>query len=100
MLELEHKAIRVVRLAGGSHAAGESYDAGTLRLRRVMRVFLRGEADERVRTAESSFYSLHRGSFVARSSGRNGEEIDFRRRRNACSGLFKLGIVSKPPISH
>ena len=51
------------------------------------------------RVAGSSFYSLHRRGFVARSSGRSGEEIDFRRRSNACSGLFKLGIVSKPPTS-
>jgi hypothetical protein len=46
-----------------------------------------------------SFYCLHRRDFIARSSGRNGEECDFRRRSFACTGLFELGSVSKPPIS-
>jgi hypothetical protein len=99
MLELENKQTRVIGLAGGGHAAGEFRDVGTLQLRRAKCMFFRGEADELVSMARSSFYSLHRRGFVARSSGRSGEEIDFRRRRNACSGLFKLGLVSKPPTS-
>jgi len=46
-----------------------------------------------------SFYSLHHRGFVARSRGRSGQKCDFRRRRFACTGLFELGSVSKPPTS-
>jgi hypothetical protein len=99
MLELENKQARVVGLAGGGPTACGFRGAGTLLLRRVKRAFARGEAGERIRAAGGLFSSLRQRGFVARSKGRSGEESDFRRRSNACTGLFESGSVSKPPAS-
>src|ERR1035437_10872398 len=88
MLELENKQTRVVSLAGSGHTECGFRGAGTLLLRQVRLAFARREAGEPIRAAGGLFFSLRQRGIVARSRGRSGEESDFRRRRNACTGLL------------
>jgi hypothetical protein len=99
MLELENKQTWVVNSAGSGHTECGFRGAGTLRLGQAKLAFARREAGEPIRAAGGLLSSLRQRGIVARSRGRSGEESDFRRRRNACTGLFESGSVSKPPAS-
>jgi NAD(P)-dependent dehydrogenase (short-subunit alcohol dehydrogenase family) len=99
MLALENKHILVVGQGGRGAAACEFLRRSGATIVGVDHAKSHGEASERIRAAWSLFYSLQHRGFVARSSGRNGEKCDFRRRSFACTGLFELGPVSKPSAS-
>jgi hypothetical protein len=85
-------------IAGGPDDGYEYHDLGPLLSRRVKRAFLLGEAAQSDARGLESFYSLHCGEFVVRSSSRRGRHGRARRCRSLFTSVFQLHEPSSHPF--